>query len=427
MYTPTTQPLYSGMTPDEQTAYIASVKEYVNTSLPQLIAAGRALSAEHIGKFREGLALLAAFPQYRMFAIRSYNIRSDYDQHIATMAHQYKMLVQHLSDLMTVRTPEGQRVVVLQQTQTLRRGRPTQAESEQRKREEQAAAKATAVAALTGATISTQDAAPIEERESDTSRRKKDEEPSLFAAAVQEELSVHSDFDPSDPSPIQTVTPNSSEATSPLPSLRDWMHILPENLASQVRDLRNVRAEMASESEKAKLILEQGGTIADMQQHTQRAKELDRQINDLYAEIDKFLAENYVMLTEVNPEWGKLAARHMKQTGEPLEKLCARLKPYAKKLSETEGWFDKTLDLCRQMDEARIKAETRDPEKEKEMHKMDAYIRRKDVKPSAKRLDTMRQYRAKLSEMGADADSLTAYDVFIAAVEKEVAAKTPNS
>ena len=422
MNTPDKQPLYVSMSADEQTAYIASVNEYINTTLPKLIAAGRSLSTAQIGQFREGLTLLAAFPQYRMFAIRSYSIRSDYDQHIATMAHQYSMLVQHLSDLMTVRTPEGNRVVVLQQTQSLRRGRPTQAESEQRKREEQAAAKANAVAELTGATISTQDAAPIEERESDTSRRKKDEEPDLFDAAVQEEITLPS---ASLNSASDKTTPEPSE--TPLPSLREWMHILPDTLASQVRDLKNVRAEMASESEQAKLILEHGGTVADMQEHTQRAKELDRQINDLYADIDQYLGKMYVMLTEVNPEWGKLVAKHQKQTGEPLEKLCAKMKPYAKKLSEKEGWFDTTLEACRKMEADRVAAETRDPEKEKEMHKMDAYIRRKDLKPSAKRLANMRQYRDKLAEMGADADSLAAYDVFIAAVEKECASKDADN
>ena len=79
-----------------------------------------------------------------------------------------------------------------------------------------------------------------------------------------------------------------------------------------------------------------------------------------------------------------------------------------------------TLAACRKEEELRIARETRDPEKEKEMHKMDAYIRRKDVSASPKRLATMQQYRAKLAEMGADADSLAAYNVFISAVAAEV-------
>lgn len=407
-------PLFDQMTPDEQTAILSRISEYVNTVLPQLVAAGRAISGERVEQFHEGLHLLAHFPQYKIFAIRTLAIRHDYHQHIATMAYQFSLLTRQISDQFTVRTIDGQHVVVVQQTQSLRRGRPTSQESDQRKRDEQAAARAEVVSRITGAAISTTDAAPLAERDSDTSRRKKDSEPDLFSAAVNDQIN----------NPSTDDTPQSSLLT-PNSSLRDWLPLLPDNLASSVRTLRDLRAEMAHEAETAKLLFEQGEDPAAMQPHTQRAKEVQNTINALYADIDNYLAWLFVMLTEVNKDWGGLAARYEKATQECFEKLTARLKPYLVKVLGTDkekadAAFNDLLADCRKKEAARIAAEQRDPEKEKLMHKMDAYIRRKDVKPSPKRLANMRQYRDKLASLGADPDSLAAYDVFIAATEKEI-------
>lgn len=401
----------------DQTAHIAAVNEYINNTLPALRAKGRSLSSSDIKDFHRGIDLLAVFPQYSVFCAQLKGIRCDYPQYIATLEHKFSLLTQQLLQQFTAITPSGEHVIVLNQTQSLRRGRPTQAESEQRKREEEAAAQAEAVSQLTGARISTSEPAAIQERDSDTSRRK-DDGPDLFDAAIQTEINENETSEvPESSAPINET----NHTRVVMQNLRDWLHVLPAELASRVRALRDVRAEMASEAERAKLIFEQGGTPEQMQPHTQRAKELQRDINDLYSDIDQYLGGMYLMLTEVNPEWEGLAAKWLKATGEPLEKLTFRMKPYAEKMNAAhDNWLRDTLAACRQEEERRIARETRDPEKEKEMHKMDAYIRRKDVNASPKRLATMQQYRAKLAEMGADADSLAAYDVFINAVAAEV-------
>lgn len=401
-----------------QTAHIAAVNDYVTNTLPALRAKGRSLSSADIKEFHRGLDLLGAFPQYSVFCAQLRGIRGDYPQYIATLEHKFSLLTQQLLQQFTAVTPSGEHVIVLNQTQSLRRGRPTQAESEQRKREEEDAAHADAVSQLTGARISTSDPAPVQERESDTSRRK-DDGPDLFDAAIQTEINENETSEvPESSAPINET----NHTRVVMQNLRDWLPILPADIASRVRSLRDVRAEMASEAERAKIIFEQGGTPDQMQPHTQRAKELQREINDLYSDIDLLLGTMYVMLTEVNPDWEGIAAKWFKATGEPLEKLTVRMKPYATKSAEANPeWLEHTIDYCRKKEEQRIASETRDPEKEKEMHKMDAYIRRKDVNASPKRLATMQQYRSKLAEMGADADSLAAYDVFINAVAAEVA------
>ena len=400
--------LFDQMSADEQTAHLSQISEYVNVVLPKLIAAGRAISGEQITQFQQGLHLLACFPQYKIYAIRTLAVHHDYHLHIATMAHQFSLLQRRISERYTVRTGDGQHVVVVPQTQSLRRGRPTQQESEQRRRDEQAAARAEVVSRITGAAISTTEAAPLQERSSDTSRRQHDNEPDLFASAINDEIN----------------TPDSS--LLPLPSsLKDFIPLLPDQLASRVRSLRDLRASMAHEAETAKLLFEQGEEPAAIQPHTSQAKEYQSQILSLYSDIDGYLAWLYVMLTEVNKDWDGLADKYQKASGECFEKLTARLKPYLVKVlgddkEKADAMFQQILADCQEEEAQRVAAQQRDPEREKEMHKMDAYIRRKDVKPSAKRLETMRQYRTRLADMGADADSLAAYDVFIAAVEKEL-------
>lgn len=413
---------YALMTADEQTDHIEQINAYVTTTLPALRAKGRALGRKDIDEFHRGLRLIGAFPQYAVFSVRLMAVHADYDQYIASLEHQYRLLVEQLKQEHTYRMPSGQPVIVLPQSQSLRRGRPTQAESEQRKREEQAAAHAEAMSRLTGAKISTTEAAPIQERDSDTSRRKKDEEPDLFDAAIAEAVNAATPSSPEAPGSEASFSTTAPSQPLQLASLRDWYFLLSDSLVARLKAERDLRSELTHESETAKLKFEQGATVDDIAPHTQRVKELTSDINDMHHRVDHELATLYIMLTQVNRDWCGYVEKYAKQQQGTAEQLIARLKPYCDKLTHNNPDFvATTLARCKNMEEERIRRETRDPEKEKELHKMDAYIRRKDLKPSAKRLETMRQYRARLAEMGAEADSLIAYDVFIEAVAKEVA------
>lgn len=437
---------FRNMTSEEQTTHLTRIDEYINTSLPYLISRGRSINTSDRDLFHEGLLLLGAFPQYASFCITLQKVRSDYDQYIKSMAHQFDLLIKQLSDQYTVRTHDGQHVVIIQQSQLLRRGRPTQAESDQRRRVELATAHADAISRLTGARVSTPDPAPISDRVSDTSRRHKDNEPSLFDAIVSTSDSEspapeqHCSGSPSPTSPtpapeqhcsgslppsdVASSTPDAQSSPS-LQSLRFWIPILPSDIASDVRSIRDIRAELSSESERAKIIFEQGGEISDIEPHTHRAKQLHTQLMQIYRDVDEYLAYIYVMLTEVNKEWNSIPDKYLKATDECFEKLIGRLKPYAVKMSaSSDSWFDNTLASARQAEAARVAKESRDPEKEKEMHKMDAYIRRSDLAHTERHLNKMRDYRNRLADMGADADSLAAYDVFIAAEAKLVAEST---
>lgn len=455
--------LYQQLTPEAQTALIHDIAEYRNTVLPRLVAYGKSVPSSEIPSIVKGAEFLSYWPQYASFVQKA--IHSTVNLHRIVYSLQYLMglLSDELSAEMTVNTPDGRRVIVLSQTQSLRRGRPTAAESEQRRRDEEAAARAQALAHLTGNVISTSDPAPIDtSRPTDTSRRKHDTEPDLFSAAVAESIhtseSIHtqqpSSADANNPAPQQPSSdnpapnqPSSADAQSALPStvsasysegvlepsavlprLRELKWAMPDALSVSVSELRDLYAVRANESNTAKMLLEQGASIAEMSEHTRAAKEAERSITHTLRQVDEHLAWLYVMLTEVNADWQNILERRAKQTGTHPDKLIILLKPYALKQAAVSAdsmrsseWFNRTLASCRKANDAAIAAATRDPEKDKEMHKMDAYIRRKDLKVSAKRLSTMQLYRAKLADMGADSDSLSAYDVFISAVAQELA------
>lgn len=352
---------YASMSPDEKTAHIEHINAYISDTLPRIRAKGRSLNHKDIDDFHYGLRLIGAFPQYAVFSVRLMSVRADYDQYIASLEHQFKLLVEQLKQENTFRIPGGQQVIVLPQTQSLRRGRPTQAESEQRKREEQAAAHAEAMSRLTGAQISTTEAAPIAERESDTSRRQKSTERDLFDAAIEDAVSSPNDGQV-ESGASAAITPSSASdgvTASALPQLRDWYWLLPKPLVARMKALRDLRAEVTSESERAKLLFEQGASVDEMAPHTQRAKQLQNEISDIYADVDSYLATEYVMLTEVNPDWHGVVDEYESHQGGTRQQLIARLKHYADKLSNADdAWFDKTVAICRKKDAERIASET---------------------------------------------------------------------
>lgn len=247
------------------------------------------------------------------------------------------------------------------------------------------------------------EAAPIAERESDTSRRKKDE-PDLFSAAVDSE--------------VRDAMPSGDNAAQPeeLKSLREWAWCLPDPLPDQIKMLRDMRAEMANESEQAKNMMLAGAAESEIAEHARRAKEINFEIRDIYAKVDETLACYYVILAKLNKEYGKLAERYEKHGG--YDVLVNDLKPYYDKFDDADK--GKLSAKAEKMNAAYIAATTRDPEKEAKFHRIDAYFRRKDVKPSQKRLDKMREYYQQAVELEGDADTLAGFQAFIEACEAEL-------
>lgn len=407
--------LYKSMSQDEQIELIGKIADYVNKDLPILLQI-KVFKKEDKEKFFRGVSLLAHFPQCLPFYNLAKNTVSNFPQFSNTLANQFRAISRQLSAGTQMRNADGGNVVVIQKPQQLRRGRPTEAESRQREEEKQKEARAMAIASLTGAKVAVAEAEAVEERESDTSRRKT-QEADLFSQAVEAETS-------------SIINASGNEAEEPgveLKNLKAWSWILPEPLATNVGLVKGIRADIAANSERAKQLMLDGADEMQIKVYTEKAKELNRDLDDIFFGVDMHLAIDYALLTKVNKDYGKWAERYAKRGG--YDVLVADLKPYYDKLTTpmADGKClmsaDDILAHAQKLEDARIKAETKDPAKEKEIHAIKSYFSRKDVQPSAARLQKMKEKYDRAKELGVDADSLAGFEVFIAKIESDLKAE----
>lgn len=409
--------LYKSLPQDEQVKLICKIADFVNKDLPSLLQV-KVFKKDDKEMFFRGVALLEYFPQCRPFYLLAKNTVSNFPQYTVTLANQFRSISRQLSAGTQVRNADGSNVIVVQKPQQLRRGRPTEAESRQREEEKHREAKAKAIASLTGAKVAAVEAEAVEERESDTSRRKA-QEADLFSQAVESEITP-ADFEENDP--MQTVT--ELEPGTELKNLKAWSWILPEPLATNVGLVKSLRADIAANSERAKQLMLDGADELQIKVYTEKAKELNRTLDDIFYGVDMHLAIYYALLTEVNKDYGKWAERYAKRGG--YDVLVADLKPYYDKLTTpmADGKCimkaEDVLAHAHKLEEARVKAEAKDPAKDKEIHAIKSYFSRKDVKATADRLQKMKEKYERAKELGVDADTLAGFEVFIAKIESDL-------
>ena len=408
-------PVYRSLSAPEQNKIIERISAYRRSSV-YLSPIPRFLSAEQQQFVREGAHILLHFPNCIQSVQPILSRSSLSDRDAKRVFYLIEMISKELASEMAVTTPSGDNVILLSQSQALRRGRPTTQESEQRRAEQQQRARAEALSNLTGNPIVQPEPAAVDNnRPTDTSRRRT--EPDLFSSAVS------SAIDSASSAPVPEASPSGSPSES-LKALREWAWILPADLQANVKAMRDMRSRLASHSEQAKLLLEQGARQADIAEHTLAASRINEEIAATYEGIDRHLAVMYIMLSGVNAEYGNYAERYAERGGLPA--LLADLKPYYDKLTVCDGGADNAVNLlakARRLEEARIARETRDPEKEKRIHAIKAYFTRKDVKASAARLEKLRAYFEEAKQLSIDDDTLSVFQLIINDCESSL---TPN-
>lgn len=408
---------YNNMSHDEQVAVIGRLADYRQKSVPKLQAAGRFFNPSMRNLFFEGVRLLDVFPQFHAFCTEALAIKSNFDQYANRMMYLMNIISDQLASSMAVRTPSGEQVIVMAQSQILRRGRPTAAESERRRQERQQSERANVISRLSGARIITQAPAPLDtSRPTDTSRRKKKpQDPDLFSSVLAADFYATHPSVSSMPSSSYRSVPSASVSPDPIDiqkSLREWVWILPDAVAQQVKSLRDTRAEIAASSEKAKSLFEQGASTDEIAAAARHAKELNRQVSDLYAEVDVQLATAYLMLTKVNREYGRWAERYAKHGG--YDVLVSDLRPYYDKVVNAQPvQAVHLLEKARSLEAERVARETRDPVKEKRIHAIKSYFTRKDGRPTPERLQGLLDRYKEAVELGVDADTLAGFKVYI--------------
>ena len=139
---------YNNMSHDEQVVVIGRLADYRQNSVPKLQAAGRFFNPSMRNLFFEGVRLLDVFPQFHAFCTEALAIKSNFDQYANRMMYLMNIISDQLASSMAVRTPSGEQVIVMAQSQILRRGRPTAAESERRRREREQSERANVISRL---------------------------------------------------------------------------------------------------------------------------------------------------------------------------------------------------------------------------------------------------------------------------------------
>lgn len=389
----------------EQIRIIKAFADYQHDKLPT-ITGKRFLSPDEQRTFREGVDILRNFYQCWQFCDQADRAQGNLSQHVSRMEYIIKLINKSLQKEMHTANINGEQVIVYAKMQSLRRGRPTEAESLARKQEQELAARAEAISALTGARVAAVDAAPLPERDSDTSRRKP-QEPDLFSAAIDSEINGDNATVPgaSAAGAVLGSTPDEQK------SLREWKWCLPEALANRINSIRDIRTRIASESETAKRLLESGAKPSDIEPHTLAARNYQEELGNLYDAVDEQLAILYYILTKCDKDYLRLAERYKDRGG--YDVLVRDLKPYYDKLADIDNRAQRIYD-------AYVIKTTRDPEKEKQIHNIKAYFGRKDVSPSANRLQKMREYYAQAQTLGVDSDTLAGFQVHIDACVKEL-------
>lgn len=407
---------YRQMTNDEQIEVIKQVADYIHTDLPKLQSLGMAFDAEAQNTFFRGVKILSVFESCRSFCAQTSNLCANWDQYTNRMAYLFNIVKKRIASEMQIEN-RGQKVIVLPQSQSLRRGRPTEYESRQREKDRQLAERAQAISLLTGAKLATQESAPIDtNRPTDTSRRKEGEQ-DLFGSAIEAEISSTEETQTSDSSlcSVKDDSSNKEQDTTSVPtlkSLREWIWLMPSTMADKVKNLRDTIGQRDYEAQQAKMMAERGESETEIQMHTIAARDINMDIRDLYADIDDLLGLYYVMLTKVNKDYGKLAVKYEKHGG--YDVLVNDLLPYYTKMSESkEGWADNALIRAQAMEAKRVADETKNPDIEKEIHKIKAYFKRTDMKISAKRLNVLKDYLVRAEELGIDADTIEGFKVII--------------
>lgn len=406
----------------EQIRIIKAFADYQHDKLPT-ITGKRFLSPDEQRTFREGVDILRNFYQCWQFCDQADRAQGNLSQHVSRMEYIIKLINKSLQKEMHTANINGEQVIVYAKMQSLRRGRPTEAESLARKQEQELAARAEAISALTGARVAAVDAAPLPERDSDTSRRKP-QEPDLFSAAIAD--AVNGDTTATVPGASASgAAPGSSDPDNKK-SLREWKWCLPEALANRINSIRDIRTRIASESETAKRLLESGAKPSDIEPHTLAARNYQEELGNLYDAVDEQLAILYYILTKCDKDYLRLAERYKDRGG--YDVLVRDLKPYYDKLAtatvpEASASGKPTIDQrAQRIYDAYVIKTTRDPEKEKQIHNIKAYFSRKDVSPTANRLQKMREYYAQAQTLGVDSDTLAGFQVLIDACAKDVEA-----
>lgn len=410
--------LYQQMTTAEQLEYITDLSKFAKEKLPRLEKLGDAWEQADRKDFETGLQLISAFGFARDYCSQSL-FYGDYNRRVSRISYYLNRIKKEIAKGNALKGADGETLAFVPALKQVRhRGRPTKEEKAQMEAEKAnegemslASQKALAIANLLG--LGSNIVTEVQQREKTDAEK--------VAEVKQKQSDSATTSSPTSSSQLDLFTQigktmdqeKGQDMSYRLPLQQIKCYLSPD-LAAKVDQVRELRASFASNSERAKLLAEQGAKSEDIAPYAQVAHDLNDKIENIYAAVDKELAMVYGRLRDDERYLIEFKKKFQIDDVEPIKKVLA---VYYAKMPDT---FALELEKVVADNNPEVIA---DKEKAAAI-KVDAdkiikYITRKDKPSTAKRLDTMKKRMEVLKNLIGEEAAL-AYQPYVDKCEEEV-------
>lgn len=387
--------LFAEMTTKEQVDYITNLSQFAQEKLPRLEQLGDAWESADRKDFETGLRLISAFGFARDYCHQSL-FYGDYSRRVARINYYLERIKKEIAKGNALQGANGETLAyVPAQKVARRRGRPTKAEQAQMEAEKAnegalsaETEKAYAIAKLLG--LEAEVVAPVPQRDKTDAEKvaevkaKEEAEKKVTAAKTQNPVPKQGD-----------MFAELGEQTTYRLSLQQVKPYLSADLSKKVDAVRDLRASFASKAERAKILAEQGAKPEDVAPYAQEAHDLNEQIENIYAAVDRELAMVYGRLNEDAPYKADFIARFLLE--DDAKAVMQLLKPYYDKMPET--FAQEVESTIRENNPEVIAAKEKAAADKAAADKIIKYLSRKDKPSTAKRLDTMQKRMEELKAL----------------------------
>lgn len=345
--------LFNEMSAAERQKYLIDLTSYTDNILPTLERLGDSWDMAAVKNMLTGLELVSAFQFARDFYQQALAFQ-DYNRRVNRLRYYINKIQQKISEGKAIK---GEAISHTAKSSTTQRkiGRPT---VEERKNH-----------------IEDEKKRLVEERKT-----------SLFPEAV-----------PSNVVPLtwNGVVGNMDGVTvsQTMPHLDQIAWLLSKTLQEETRNIREMRAEAASNAERAKVLAEQGAQPDVVKPFATRAEEITTKVSDIYKRIDNEMAELYIRLKN-DPH---TVSRYEKTRPDATE-LKQMLKPFYTKVVAKDADFEQgVIDKISAEDPELAKKREAEKEKHNKVVAIIKYLTRKDKPSTFTRVNSM---TARLKELG---------------------------
>lgn len=433
--------LYQQMTTKEQLEYITNLSDFTKDKFPRLEKLGDVWEQSDRKDFETGIRLLTAFGFARDYCHQSL-FYGDYNRRVARINYYLERIKKEIAKGNTLKGADGETLAFVPALkQSRRRGRPTKEEKAQMEAEKANEGemslqnqKAYAIANLLG--LSENIATEIPQREktdaekvAEVKAKENADAPAAPTPSPQLDLfaQIGNTIEAEKAATIDKEDTAASNATSaPSSSLEGEKEIkyrlplqqikcyLSADLAANVDQVRELRATFASKAEKAKLLAEQGAKPEDVAPYAQEAHDLNDQIENIYAAVDKELAMVYGRLRDDAAYIADFKKKFQVSDIEPIKK---ELKVYYDKMPET--FSSEVESVIRENNPEVIAEKEKAAATKAAADKIIKYLTRKDKPSTAKRLETMQKRIAELKSLIGE-DAAAVYQPYVDKCEEVV-------